>query len=180
VAAAVVLPQDSGAVDALRGVRDSKALTQQVRERLYVKIGETAVAVGLGWATSQEIDDSGIVAATRLAMQRAVFDLKVTPQALIIDALTLPCIPTLQMAYPYADAKSLSVAAASIIAKVSRDRWMERVADAVYPGYGFADHKGYGSRAHQAALDRLGVCALHRRSFRPIALRCGPGGQPMV
>ena len=172
VAAAVILPSALGALTALTGVRDSKQLSSRSRERLYDEIVSVAEATGVGWATSQEIDGCGIVCATRLAMQRALHDLGKVPDALILDALVLPYVPLPQVAFPCADARSLSVAAASIIAKVTRDRWMVRVAEAAFPGYGFAGHKGYGSRAHQAALDRLGVCALHRRSFAPIASRC--------
>lgn len=172
-AAAVVLPQTSDDLDTLSGVRDSKKLTARRRELLSEQIVAVASAVGIGVADAQEIDALGIVPATRLAMRRALAQLTVSPQALILDAIRLPQIPLPQQAFPRADALSLSVAAASIVAKVARDRWMVETAEVAYPGYGFAQHKGYGTRQHQAALDRLGVCPLHRRSFRPIASRLG-------
>jgi ribonuclease HII len=129
------------------------------------------MAVGVGSATEQEIDALGIVPATRMAMHRALAALDVSPDALILDALRLPDIALPQKAFPRADAHSLSVAAASIVAKVVRDRWMAEIAEVDYPGYGFARHKGYGTRQHREALERLGVCPIHRRSFRPVALR---------
>ena len=134
-------------------------------------IADVALAVGVGRGEQAEIDALGIVPATRLAMRRALDALSVAPEALVIDALTLPDVDLPQDAFPYADARSLSVAAAGIVAKVSRDRWMVEVADVMFPGYGFAQHKGYGTRQHREALDRLGVCDIHRTSFRPIAER---------
>jgi ribonuclease HII len=95
----------------------------------------------------------------------------VSPAARVLDALELPEMALPQRALPHADARVLSVAAASILAKVIRDRWMAETAESAYPGYGFARHKGYGTRQHREALERLGVCAIHRRSFRPVALR---------
>jgi len=170
-AAAVVLPATPDGCAALAGVRDSKMLSALQRERLTLAILATAVAAAVGRAEAGEIDAVGIVPATRLAMQRALAALVVAPEALIIDALTLPGIPLPQDAFPCADARSLSVAAASILAKTRRDAWMATVAEAQFPGYGFAQHKGYGTRQHQAALARQGVTPLHRRSFRPIAER---------
>jgi ribonuclease HII len=169
VAAAVILPCGDGVHAVLTGVRDSKKLSPLARERLAVRIREVALAVGVGRGEQQEIDALGIVPATRLAMQRALAALPVAPEALVIDALRLPGVDLPQDAFPYADARSLSVAAASIIAKVSRDRWMLEVAEVDFPDYGFAQHKGYGTRQHQAALNRLGVCPIHRLSFRPVA-----------
>lgn len=170
-AAAVILPQLSDAPAALSGVRDSKQLSALQRETQFAAIAATALAVGVGRAEAAEIDALGIVPATRLAMRRALAALALAPQALIIDALRLPEIALPQQAFPYADALSLSAAAAGIAAKVSRDRWMVEVAEVDFPGYGFAQHKGYGTRQHAAALEQLGVCALHRRSFAPIARR---------
>ncbi|MBN1872798.1 MAG: ribonuclease HII [Anaerolineae bacterium] len=170
-AGAVVLPPQMEILDMLAGVRDSKTLSARQREQLYQRIQEVALAVGIGWATAREIDIQGIVPATRLAMHRALDTLTVSPQALVIDALSLPDTPLPQQAFPYADALSLSVAAAGIVAKVNRDRWLITEADLSYPGYGFATHKGYGTRQHQTALDTLGICPLHRRSFRPVKAR---------
>jgi ribonuclease HII len=170
-AAAVVLPPCAQVPDALRDVRDSKRLSAKRREQLCASIYEIATATGVGSATAQEIDALGIVPATRLAMQRALAVLAVSPAALVLDALELPEMALPQRALPHADARVLSVAAASILAKVIRDRWMAETAESAYPGYGFARHKGYGTRQHREALERLGVCAIHRRSFRPVALR---------
>ena len=170
-AGAVVLPELVGVPESLVGVRDSKVLTMQRREVLVERIRDVALAVGDGSASAGEIDALGIVSATRLAMQRAIEALGMMPQALILDAITLPHVALPQDSFPRADARSITVAAASIIAKVLRDRWMVEHAEVQYPGYGFAQHKGYGTRQHQEALDRLGVCPLHRRSFQPIASR---------
>lgn len=170
VAAAVILPFGDDACTALAGVRDSKQMSPRLRETLAACIFDVALAVGVGRGEQQEIDALGIVPATRLAMQRALAALTVAPEALVIDALRLPGVDLPQDAFPYADARSLSVAAASIIAKVTRDHWMTNVAEADFPGYGFAQHKGYGTRQHQEALDRMGVCPLHRLTFRPIAI----------
>ena len=169
-AAAVILPWDGGACATLAGVRDSKQLSPSRRATLAECIVAAAVGVGVGRGEQSEIDTLGIVPATRLAMQRAMAALSAAPEALVIDALSLPGVALPQDVFPYADVRSLSVAAASIIAKVSRDRWMVDVADVDFPGYGFAQHKGYGTQQHRAALERLGVCAIHRTSFRPVAM----------
>jgi ribonuclease HII len=170
VAAAVILPRGDVVHTALAGVRDSKQLSFAARERMVTRILDVALAVSVGSSAQQEIDALGIVPATRLSMQRALAALTVAPEALVIDALCLPGVDLPQDAFPYADARSLSVAAASIIAKVTRDRWMADVAEVDFPGYGFAQHKGYGTKQHQEALARLGVCPLHRLTFRPVAL----------
>ena len=177
-AAAVVLPNCPDALKILSDVRDSKRVSARRRERLSEEIVDVALTVGIGAADVDEVDALGIVPATRLAMRRALARLDVLPQALVLDALRLPQIPLPQRAFPRADALCLSVAAASIVAKVARDHWMIETAEVEYPGYGFAQHKGYGTRQHQAALDRLGVCPLHRRSFRPIAMRLAGDGGP--
>lgn len=167
VAAAVVLPPDPGWLrQRLAGVRDSKTLSPAEREALFPEILRVAVAVGVGMAGPEEIDALGIVPATRLAMERALKALAVTPDALIIDALTL-AVPLPQRVIVQADARCLSVAAASIVAKVTRDRWMVEM-DRLYPGYGFAGHKGYGTPAHRQALREHGPCPIHRRSFAPV------------
>ncbi len=170
-AAAVILPPDAEVLASLEGVRDSKLLSARRRAALVPHIEEIALAVGVGVATVEEIDALRIVPATRLAMQRAVAALTLAPDALLIDGLRLPEVALPQSAFPRADVYALSVAAASIIAKEARDRWMVEVAEVEYPGYGFAQHKGYGTRAHRDALNRLGVCPIHRRSFQPVAAR---------
>jgi ribonuclease HII len=172
VAAAVVLPLDRP--ELLRallaaGVNDSKQLTAQKRLRLVPVIEAAALAIGVGGASPVQIDQEGIVPATRAAMERAVAMLAPQPQALLIDAVNLQAlIPLPQRSLNYGDSISLSIAAASIIAKVSRDRLM-RGLDERHPGYGFARHKGYGTRAHQLALKTLGVSEVHRKSYAPVA-----------
>lgn len=170
-AAAVILPSSTVERACLADVRDSKTLSHRRRVSLDRIIRSVAVAVGVGYTTASEIDELGIVPSTLLAMHRAMGALSVCPHALIIDYLTLPDSQLPQMSFPYADSRSLVVAAAGIVAKVARDTWMIDVAAVKYPGYGFAQHKGYGTRQHQVALDQLGVCDLHRKSFRPILAR---------
>ena len=180
VAAAVILPLDNPHLRAtLKGVNDSKLLTARQRERLAAAIGEVAVTLGVGGAGPAEVDRHGLLAATRAAMQRAIAMLMPPPEALLIDAVDLSTVVALPQESPiYGDARSLSIAAASIVAKVSRDRWMVGL-DERFPGYGFAGHKGYGTPAHCAALERLGVCAAHRLSYAPILKLCG-GTRPPV
>jgi len=169
VAAAVILPLDTPRLGRLlAGVTDSKQLTARQRERLAETIQAVALAIGVGGAGAAEVDRDGLMAATRAAMQRAVAMLAHQPDALLIDAVDLSSVvPLPQTALIFGDSLSLSIAAASIIAKVSRDRWMVGL-DERCPGYGFARHKGYGTAAHSAALARLGVCEQHRRSYAPI------------
>jgi len=168
VAAAVILPARPEIAKMLGGVNDSKVLSPAQRAACRETIVRVATAFAIGAASAQEIDELGIVSATRLAMARAVAGLRVQPDALIIDALRLPDLPMPQRVFNFADAISLSVAAASILAKTERDAWMERL-DVTQPGYGFAQHKGYGTPAHRAALRALGVSPAHRRSFGPVA-----------
>lgn len=123
-------------------------------------------------ASNDEVDALGIVPATRLAMQRALELLSTPPQALLVDALRLPAVELPQLAIFHGDAVCLSIAAASVLAKTTRDRWMAEM-EAVHPDYGFARHKGYGTALHRAALDCLGPCPLHRRSFAPVKLKLG-------
>jgi ribonuclease HII len=167
VAAAVILPLTVQCMNALRGVNDSKQLTAHQRETYRACVETTALAYAIGQASQIEIDQYGIVPATRLAMLRAVQGLAIQPDALLIDAVRLPDLTIRQEAFNFADSISLSVAAASILAKTTRDALMREL-DASFPGYGFAAHKGYGTAAHQAALAQRGVSPIHRRSYMPI------------
>jgi ribonuclease HII len=167
-AAAVVLPLNRPDLpDLLTGVRDSKQLSPAQRERFLPLILDVAEAVGVGWATPAEVDEQGIVPATRQAMVRAVGELDGRVDALLVDYLRLPDLDLPQRALPKADVRCLSVAAASIVAKVTRDQLMVAL-DRDLPGYGFARHKGYGTRQHREALARLGPSPIHRMSWRPI------------
>jgi ribonuclease HII len=169
VAAAVMLPAQPALCRALHGrVDDSKRLSPAERARLVPMIHECAVAVGCGSVPANEIDRIGIVAATRLAMVQALAALAVYPDYMLLDYLTLPGLPLPQRGVPHGDRISLSIAAASIIAKVTRDRWMV-AQEQHYSGYGFARHKGYGTAEHRLALQKLGVCPIHRLSFQPLA-----------
>jgi ribonuclease HII len=168
VAAAVILPLDRPALhDVLAGVRDSKELSPAQRDVLFDVIREVAVALGVGIVAPSVIDREGIVPATRQAMTRALAQLSPQPAHLILDYVRLSAIPLPQVAFPKADQRCFCVAAASIVAKVTRDRLM-RLLDASYPGYGFAQHKGYGTPQHQTALADLGPCRIHRMSFAPM------------
>lgn len=171
VAAAVILPPD---VD-LPNLNDSKQLTPRQREELYPLIVERAVAVGVGVADVYYIERYNILKATKRAMSLAVRNLAVQPDYLIIDALSLEEIEIPQESIIKGDALSASIAAASIVAKVRRDHIMAAW-DKVYPGYGFARHKGYTTREHLMALERLGPCPLHRLSFRPVGAARARGG----
>jgi ribonuclease HII len=177
VAAAVILPLDRPALPkVLTGVNDSKQLTPRQREKFFDVIRAVALAIGVGGAGPGEIDRDGLLPATRAAMQRAVAMLQPQPDALLIDAVNLQSLISLPQRFlNYGDSLSLSIAAASIIAKVSRDRTMLAL-DARYPGYGFARHKGYGTAAHSAALKQLGVSAAHRLSYAPVAKVRGQSG----
>ncbi len=160
VACAVILPKDSD----ILYLNDSKKLTAQKREELYGEILSRAVAVGLGEASPERIDEINILQATYEAMRQAVGGLEVQPQILLNDAVTIPGVIIPQVPIIKGDAKSVSIAAASIVAKVTRDRMMEEY-DSVYPGYGFASNKGYGTAEHIEALKKLGPSPIHRRSF---------------
>jgi len=177
VAAAVVLAPAALANPALlAGVDDSKQLTPAAREVALGRVLAHSAGVGVGIVPAYLIDAYGIVPATRLAMHAAILQLPCRPDALLIDALRLPELALHQVALVHGDARCLSIAAASVVAKVTRDRLM-RTADRAYPGYGFAAHKGYGTAAHQRALALHGACQLHRHSFAPlIALAAGADG----
>ncbi len=167
-AAAVILPlHRPDLAEVLTGLDDSKKLSPIEREHFFELIQETALAVGVGLAPAGMIDEVNVVGATRYAMQQALARLTVTPDYLLLDYLRLPAVALPQDAFPKADAISLTVAAASVVAKVTRDRLMVQFSQE-YPGYTFDRHKGYGTPAHRAALAEHGPCSLHRMSFRPI------------
>jgi ribonuclease HII len=169
VAAAVVLSEAAVRDPALlAGVDDSKVLSAQRRAGLFERITQQAAGWAVGVVPAHVIDTHGILEATRLAMQVAVLRLPMLPGALLIDAVRLPAWPCAQRAIIKGDALCLSIAAASVVAKVTRDRLMSAL-DAFDPHYGFAAHKGYGTAAHYAALQAHGPCTQHRRTFRPIA-----------
>lgn len=163
VAAAVVLPADV-AVD---GVADSKAVPKAKRETLAGQIAASALAIGIGMVDVDEIDAINIYQAGLLAMRRAVEALPLVPNHLLIDSRRIPECPIQQTSVDDGDATVYSIAAASIVAKVHRDRLMREL-DARYPGYGFAAHAGYATAAHLRALRSLGPCPVHRRSFAPV------------
>lgn len=171
VAAAVILPLDNPNLSSiLDGVTDSKKLTARQREYWFEVIQDVALSTGVGVTSHKYIDRYRIIAATRRAMHQALNRLTRRPDYLLIDALRLPTLPLPQQAFPKADLTSLSVAAASILAKVSRDRLMV-VLDKRYPAYSFASHKGYGTKKHQIAIAQYGPCAIHRLSFSPFQPR---------
>ncbi len=165
-AGAVILPQDLEE-DWLKLVRDSKLLSANQRVQLDQSIKQAALAFGIGMASSQYIDMYGIVPATRLAMQEAIKSLRKTPDHLLIDAIKLPSVRLPQESIIHGDRLCVSIACASIIAKVARDRLMVDI-DKEYPGYGFARHKGYGTRVHLEYLKDLGPSPVHRKSFSPV------------
>ncbi len=162
VAASVVLPEDC----VIEGVNDSKALTEPQREKLYGQIRDRALSIGVAIVGPGEIDRINILKASIEAMTLSLSRLRVVPNLVIVDALKLP-INLQQLSITKADQKSASVAAASIVAKVVRDRIM-RALHRRYPEYGFNKNKGYATRAHLSALRRVGPCPVHRRSFSPV------------
>lgn len=166
-AAALILPADSNLQVFLEGVRDSKEMTPEQREFWAGRLKRLALVWGIGFASHQEIDSLGIVPATRLAVRRALEELAPAPQHVLIDYLELPDCPFPQTPLIKGDARSLSIAAASILAKTARDALMRQL-DVRYPGYGFAAHKGYATEAHRQALAHLGPAPIHRRSFEPV------------
>lgn len=167
VAAAVMLPLTMDISTLLEGVRDSKQLSAPARERLFAVIQQHALAIGVGIGSVELIDRRNILQATKQAMKDALTQLSPSPQALLLDALLLRDIPLPQRSIIKGDARCLSIAAASVIAKVTRDRLMLQLHQE-YPAYGFAQHKGYGTAAHLAALQTYGATPHHRQSFAPV------------
>jgi len=164
-AAALILPPGPGLRQALQGVRDSKQLTPARRAFWAERLRRLALGCAVGFASNVEIDELGIVPATRLAVRRALAALPLAPEHLLVDYLELPDCAIPQTSLVKGDARCLSIAGASILAKTARDQVLCQL-DAEHPGYGFAGHKGYGTLAHRRALERLGPSPVHRRSFR--------------
>jgi ribonuclease HII len=163
VAAAVVLDD----LRPIRGLNDSKKLSAAQRERLFDVVMAQALCTSVGVASAAEIDELNILQATLLAMRRAVQGLRLRPQLVLVDGNRLPVLDIRAEAIVKGDAKVAAISAASILAKVTRDRWCHEL-DQRYPQYGFATHKGYGTAAHLAALREHGPCPEHRRSFAPV------------
>jgi len=166
VAAAVILPCH---IDTpwLKQVRDSKQLTPARRQLLSEYIHEIATSIGIGIASHEFIDTQGLTKARRLAMKTAIDQLSPPPESLLIDYLSLPNVPLPQKGIKNGDSLCVSIACASIMAKVYRDRMMTDL-DRAYPGYGLAKHKGYGTKKHLSCLRRLGLSPIHRQSFKPV------------
>ncbi len=163
VAAAVILDDQHP----IAGLADSKKLSERARERLYHQIMGQALCCSIAQASVQEIDELNILNATLLAMQRAVAGLRLKPIKVLVDGNRLPALDVVAEAIVKGDSKVAAISAASILAKVTRDRQMVE-ADSLYAGYGFAQHKGYGTAVHLQALHRLGPTPMHRRSFAPV------------
>lgn len=166
VAAAVILPENCK----IPGLNDSKKIPKSKHHAIYQAVLDQALSVGIGIKDNQVIDQVNIYEATKLAMMEAIGQLEPQPQHLLIDAMRLD-LPISQTSIIKGDANSLSIAAASIVAKVTRDQMMEEF-DREYPGYDFAQNAGYGTAKHLAGLDKLGVTPIHRRSFEPIKSMC--------
>ena len=166
VAAAVILPKGSK----IPGLNDSKKIPKSKHKEIYEAVLQNAIAIGIGVKDNQVIDQVNIYEATKLAMMEAIGQLDPQPQHLLIDAMKLD-LPISQTSIIKGDANSLSIAAASIVAKVTRDQMMEDL-DQLYPGYDFAQNAGYGTANHLAGLHKLGVTAIHRRSFEPVKSMC--------
>ena len=166
VAAAVILPKDFDPT----GVNDSKKMTAAAREKMFARITSQALSYGVGIIGPEVIDEINILRATHCAMRAALNDLSAAFDYILVDGRTVPELPKPSRAIVKGDSKSVSIAAASIIAKVTRDRIMVEM-DGLYPEYGFAGHKGYGSKLHMEAISRLGPCPCHRMSFSPISER---------
>lgn len=168
VAAAVILPEKFD----LPGLTDSKQLSARQRDRLYPLIRQQALGVGIGVSRADEIDRINILQATLQGMARAVRRLAVPPDYLLVDGLNPVPLPIAQKTLTKGDSRSLSIAAASVVAKVVRDRIMVAY-DRLFPAYGFAGHKGYGSQLHRDAVARHGPCTCHRRTFAGVREHCG-------
>ncbi len=169
IAAAVILsPEERPSW--LSRVRDSKQLTPSQRESIFDCMMESGIAFGVGVVSHEVIDERGIVPATRLAMRHAVEQLSTRPDYLLIDYMRLPGVRIPQKGVAEGDSICVSIAAASIVAKVTRDRMMVEL-DSQYPGYGLAQHKGYGTPEHLEALQKLGPCPIHRKTFEPVRER---------
>ncbi len=167
-AGAVVLPwMVPDLYEQLEGVRDSKVMTPRERERWALVIKDSAVAWGVGFASKDEIDQMGIVPATRLAATRALDKLTCSIEHVLIDYISLPGVEIPQTPLVKGDGRSLSIAAASILAKTTRDALLIEMEEE-FPGYHFVSNKGYGTKEHMGAIDKLGPCKQHRRSFSPI------------
>jgi ribonuclease HII len=164
-AAALMFRMDDSLNQTLRGVRDSKQMTPVSRSYWAERLKEIAPDFGVGFSSPEEIDEIGIVPATQLAASRALSQFSQSPQHLLIDYIKIPGCSIPQTPLVKGDARSLSIAAASVLAKVTRDTLMCKF-DSQYPGYGFTAHKGYGTWAHREAIVRLGPCPIHRKSFR--------------
>jgi len=173
VAAAVILDERQP----IAGLNDSKKLSPARREALFEQIRARALCFAIAEASVEEIDRLNILQATLLAMRRAVAGLRLRPGLVLVDGNRLPVLDCAAEAIVGGDALVPSISAASILAKVYRDRWCVQV-DAQYPQYGFAGHKGYGTAAHMDALRAHGACPLHRRSFAPVALHWRAPGEP--
>ncbi len=165
-AAAVILPDSTSTADIFQDVQDSKRTTLDLRNALRILIEEKSICWGVGQAANTDIDPYGILPATRLAVSRALSWLSVYPDHLLVDYIVLPDNPVPQTRLAKGDARSLSIAAASILAKTHRDEYMIREAK-TYPEYGFDKNKGYGTSFHREAIEKLGPCQLHRMSFAP-------------
>lgn len=160
VAAAVILPQNLF----IEGINDSKKISLKKREEIFNIITKKALSIGIGIVDNKKIDEINILNATKFAMMKAVQKLSILPEYLLIDALTLTDINIKQTAIMQGDSKSISIAAASIVAKVTRDKIMDRF-HKIYPQYGFINHKGYGTKEHYHNIERYGISPIHRKSF---------------
>jgi ribonuclease HII len=164
-AAVVILPADAGVLRSLTGVRDSKCMTPLQRERAAPIIKAESLAWGVGFSSSLEIDEMGILPATRQSIMRALEMLPLSPEYLLLDYIHWPGLANPHLALTKGESQSLSIAAASVLAKTARDSVMCE-SEPQHPGYGFARHKGYGTAQHRAAIVRLGLCPIHRKSFK--------------
>jgi ribonuclease HII len=176
-AAAVILPSDPSLINSLVGVRDSKKMTARKRTLWVNHLQEVSIAWSVGLASQFEIDSMGILPATRLAATRALETLPTQPNHILLDYLLLPDASQPQTSLIKGDARSLSIAAASIFAKTTRDALLCEL-NARYPGYGFQRHKGYGTKTHISALNNLGPSPAHRLTFSPVAEICNKQERP--